>query len=409
MKSGWELTKLGKVCNFKSGVTIDNKFEKTNGDIIYAKVGDMNLIGNEDYINTSSRYVDIGDINSGQIIPSGSIIFPKRGGAIATNKKRRIIKPTIVDLNTMALVPGEALNKDYLFFWFKQIDLAHLSNGTSIPQINNYSFDETYISYPKSLTEQQHIASILEEAFKAIDQAKANAQQNLRNARELFESYLQNVFENKGEDWEDLKIREITQVISGYSFNSKDFSSSNSVKSIKITNVGVKEFIEETDNYLPEKYLHAFKNFIVSKGNIVIALTRTIIGAGLKVAVVPSKYDGALLNQRVAAIIPNEKIINQRYLYYFLSTEIVVRYVKSNVNELMQPNLSINDLKKLNVPTPSLVEQQNIIQKLDALSTQTKKLEAIYQQKLADLEELKKSLLQKAFNGELKTLEPVEA
>jgi type I restriction enzyme S subunit len=189
--------------------------------------------------------------------------------------------------------------------------------------------------------------------------------------------------------------------VNGYAFASKDFQSTNTIKSVKITNVGVKEFVEEKDNYLPEKFKETLKEYQVKEGDIVIALTRTIISAGLKVAVVPKSYNGALINQRVAALVPNEKLVNQRFFYYFLTTNGVSKYVLAHVNTLMQPNLSINDLKNMLVPCPPLKEQQTIVTKLDALSTETKRLEAIYQQKLVDLEELKKSVLQKAFNGEL--------
>ena len=258
-------------------------------------------------------------------------------------------------------------------------------------------------SHSPPIQEQQRIVAILDEAFAAIAQAKANAEQNLKNAKELFESYLQSVFENKVEGWEEKKLIEITKVINGYAFPSKDFQSTNSIKSIKITNVGVKEFVEETDNYLPEKYKTTSQDYEVKEGNIVIALTRTIIAAGLKVAIVPHSYEGALLNQRVAALIPNEEVIYQRYLYNFLITDGVAKYVLSRVNTLMQPNLSINDLKNLSIPVPQLKDQQTIVQKLDALSAETKQLETIYQQKINDLDELKKSILQKAFAGELNT------
>ena len=257
------------------------------------------------------------------------------------------------------------------------------------------------LHYPKSLPEQQRIVAILDEAFAAIAKAKANAQQNLQNAKELFESYLQGVFENG--NWETKTIQEVTKVINGYAFASKDFKSTNTIKSIKITNVGVKEFVEEADNYLPEKFKDTLKEVQVKEGNIVIALTRTIISAGLKVAVVPESYDGALVNQRVAALVPNEKIINQRYLYNFLTTDGVAKYVLAHVNTLMQPNLSINDLKNLPIPCPSLKEQTIIVSKLDGLRNEVEKLKSVYQNKIDDLEELKKSVLQKAFKGELKT------
>jgi len=254
-----------------------------------------------------------------------------------------------------------------------------------------------------ALPQQKQIVSILDKAFAAIETAKANAGQNLQNAKELFESYLQNVFENKGDDWEEKTIDEVTKVLNGHSFKSKDFSSENSVKSIKITNVGVKEFIQTEDNYLPSSFSDTYNKYKVHKGNLVIALTRTIISSGLKVAVVPDEYDNSLLNQRVAALIPKD-VINDDYLYHFFCTKIVSDYVLSNVNPLMQPNLSITDLKKLLIPCPSIQEQKKVVQKLNDLNTQTKKLEAIYTQKIADLEEMKKSVLQKAFSGNLNPL-----
>ncbi len=302
-------------------------------------------------------------------------------------------------LSDIKLLP-KYLYYHMLLFWKELGTKLQYGSATNFIKIGN--FKDYEVQYPP-LPEQQHIVSILDEAFAAIAKTKANAEQNLKNAKELFESYLQGVFENG--NWETKTIQEITKIINGYAFASKDFKSTNTIKSIKITNVGVKEFVEEVDNYLPEKFKDILKEVQVKEGNIVIALTRTIISSGLKVAVVPESYDGALVNQRVAAIVPNEIIINQKYLYNFLTTDGVAKYVLAHVNTLMQPNLSINDLKNLPVPCPSLKTQQTIVQKLDALSAETKKLESIYQQKINDLEELKKSVLQKAFSGELNSPE----
>jgi type I restriction enzyme S subunit len=200
-------------------------------------------------------------------------------------------------------------------------------------------------------------------------------------------------------DWEIKSIQEISKIINGYAFESKDFKSTNAIKSIKITNVGVNEFIEETDNYLPEKFKNTLKDVQVREGNIVIALTRTIISSGLKVAVVPQSYDGALVNQRVAAIVPNEKIINQRYLYNFLTTNEVSKYVLAHVNTLMQPNLSINDLKKLPIYLPPLPEQQRIVAILDETFASIAKAKANAEQNLKNAKELFESYLQGVFEN----------
>lgn len=401
MREGWERGLLKEVTVFKSGKTIPKDIEKISGDVIYTKVGDMNLDGNEISISTSTRFVDFSDINEKQIIPIGSVIFPKRGGAIATNKKRKIIKPTIVDLNTMAITPTEKLHSEYLYFWFKSIDLGELSNGANVPQINNNSFDNTFITFPKSLNEQQQIVTILDQAFEAIDQAKANIEKNIKNAKELFQSKLNYIFSQKGEGWEEKKIVEICNVVNGYSFKSKDFSADNEVKAIKITNVGIMEFVEDLSNNLPSAFLQEYSKVKVHEGDLVLALTRTIISGGLKVARVPESYHNSLLNQRVAAIVPNIDLVDSDYLYYYFSSNIVYNYVLDNVNQLMQPNLSITDLKRMTIPITSIEGQRKISIKIEDLSEQTNSLISNYQTKLDNLEELKKSILQKAFAGEL--------
>jgi len=190
----WEEKRLGEVCDLKSGVTIPKKLEKTAGAVLYVKVGDMNLAGNELCINSSSRFVDLKDLKQNQIIPEGSVIFPKRGGAIFTNKRRKIIKPTIVDLNTMALVPSKIINPDFLYYWFLRIDLTDLNNGSSIPQINNYSFDNTFISYPKSLSEQKSIVVKLDALSSETKKLEAIYKQKLDNLEELKKSVLKKAF-----------------------------------------------------------------------------------------------------------------------------------------------------------------------------------------------------------------------
>jgi len=190
----WEIKRVGEVCELKSGTTISSSLERDKGDVLYTKIADMNLPENLIEINTSSRFADINEIKKNQIIPEGAIIFPKRGGAIATNKKRKIVKPTIVDLNTMAIIPGKKIDKNYLFFWFQLIDLNEISNGTSIPQINNYSFDEVYIPYPKSLPEQHRIVFRLDVLSTETKKLEAIYQQKLGDLEELKKSILQKAF-----------------------------------------------------------------------------------------------------------------------------------------------------------------------------------------------------------------------
>lgn len=191
---GWEEKIIKEVCELKSGTTISTNLERSEGDVLYVKVGDMTLPENEVEINTSSRFVYRAEIKANQIIPNGAIIFPKRGGAIATNKKRIIIKPTIVDLNTMAIIPGNKIDADYFFHWFQLIDLNSISNGTSIPQINNYSFDDVKIPFPKSKETQQTIVRQLDALRAETQKLEAVYQKKIADLEELKKSILQKAF-----------------------------------------------------------------------------------------------------------------------------------------------------------------------------------------------------------------------
>lgn len=394
MKQGWEIRKLGEIGKVSMCKRIMKDQTLPIGDIPFYKIG---TFGKEPDAYISKEMYD--EFRVKYSFPKKGEILISASGTIG-RRVRYDGKPAYFqDSNIVWLSNDEkqVLN-DYLYRFYEICNWKS-TKGATISRLYNDNLRQIEIAFPKSLPEQQRIVSILDEAFSAIERSRNNAEQNLKNARELFESYLQGVFENG--NWETKTIQEITKVVNGYAFASKDFKPTNTIKSVKITNVGVKEFIEEADNYLPEKFNETLKDFQVREGNIVIALTRTIISAGLKVAVVPASYDGALVNQRVAALVPNEKFAYQNFLYYFLTTSGVAKYVLAHVNTLMQPNLAINDLKNLPVPCPPLNEQQSIVRQLDVLRAETQKLETIYQQKLLNLEELKKSVLQKAFTGEL--------
>lgn len=168
LPQGWEWVRLNAVFNTTSGNTFDAAMEKDVGAFAYIKVGDMNLAGNERQITTSSRFVDPDEKMSRSLIPTGSIIFPKRGGAIATNKKRIVVNPIFVDLNTMAITPNQGIETEYAYLWLLTIDLASLNTGTSVPQINHQDIDPLPFSLPP-LSEQQRIVAKIEQLMSLCD------------------------------------------------------------------------------------------------------------------------------------------------------------------------------------------------------------------------------------------------
>ncbi len=400
MKNTWQSKNLGDVCDVIGGGTpskaVDSFF---GGHIPWATVRDMRSDIIED---TECKITDKAvKSSSTNIIPKGNVVIATRVGL---GKVCLLKHDTAINQDLRGILPKNAkeLSVAYLFRWLHSIAHVIVAEGTgaTVQGVKLPFIKALKIPLPP-LAEQKRIVKILDKAFASIVKAKANAEKNLANSLELFESYLQDVFGMSTLGWKERAIEEIAMVINGYSFTSHDFSSKNHVKSIKITNVGVNQFVEDPENLLPKGFADKHMEYKVKKGDIVLALTRTLISSGLKVAIVPESYDGALLNQRVAAIIVNEDVVNKKYLYSFLGGNFTKKYVLSHVNTLMQPNLSIIDLKRLPVPVPSIKQQHQIVAKLDALSGETKRLEEIYRKKIANLYELKKALLQKAFKGEL--------
>ena len=186
-EKGWIVKTIGDVCSLKSGDSKANKSPK--GTLPYVKVGDMNLPGNENYITCSSTYVDR-DYNKRGIFPIGSILFPKRGGAILTNKKRMAAVEICCDLNTMGVIPSEVLNKHYLFQWFKILDLGTICSGSTILQLNNCDIAPLLIQIPP-LTLQQTFAQRIE----LIEKQKAEIQSTIADLETLLASRMQYWFD----------------------------------------------------------------------------------------------------------------------------------------------------------------------------------------------------------------------
>jgi restriction endonuclease S subunit len=167
-------------------------------------------------------------------------------------------------------------------------------------------------------------------------------------------------------DWPMVELAEIAKVTSGYSFSSGDFSQINEIKSIKIANVGVREFVEDDESNLPSGFCEKYPDVVVEHNDLVIALTRSIISTGLKVAVVPQSYHRSLLNQRVASIRGIDGVSNTNFIYFSLCSDFVYCYIEEKARSLMQPNLSVVDLKQLTIPFPPLATQETIVAEIEA-------------------------------------------
>lgn len=405
MKNGWQTKKIGEVCRLMTGGTPSkSKPEYFGGEIRWLVSGDIHQ---REILDCEGRITEAGMKNSNaKALPANSVMIALNGqgktrGTVALLRTQATCNQSLVSICPK---DPDKLLPEFLFAnlhgRYQEIRQMTGDSGNDRRGLNMGLIESIEIPIAPVL-EQRRIIGILDKAFEGIATAKANAERNLQNARALFDSYLQSVFTQRGPGWTEKPLQTASTILNGYAFKSTDFSTRPGIKCIKITNVGVREFVPECENYLPDNFARDYEKALVEKDNIVIALTRTMIAGGLKVAVVPEEWNGALLNQRVAAIIASPRVLSSSFLFDYLTTRAVVSYVTERVNTLMQPNLSIADLRALPVPVPPLTVQQMITGKISEIRKETNRLVSIYEDKLLALEALKTSLLHQAFSGKL--------
>ncbi len=304
---------------------------------------------------------------------------------------------TAVDCTIIRFHQKEILPEWFLFYSLSneyQTEIIKQVTGATRQRISRKNLGLIEIPLPP-LREQQRIVAILDEAFAAIAESKANAEQNLNNAKELFESYLQGVFENKGDGWEEKTLGEVYDVRDGTHDSPKYQEEGFPL----ITSKNLKKDLLNYDNvnYISEQdYININKRSKVDKGDILFAMIGTIGNP----VVIQDEPDFAIKNVALFKV-PKEQ--NSYFLKYYLDAKSTIAKMMGDAKGTTQKFVGLGYLRGFEILLPPLKEQRTIVQKLDALSAETKKLEAVYQQKINDLEELKKSVLQKAFNGELKT------
>ena len=189
LPNGWASVPLDEVAQVKSGRTPQrvNDILRDAG-IPWLRVGDMNSAGNEQEITTFSVCVptEIARAEGIETSPPGTIIFPKAGGAIATNKKRRLAYPAAFDLNTMGIIPTQLLTESrFLWWWIQTLDLRDLDDGTVVPKINPHRVASLEIPLAP-LAEQHRIVAAIEQQLTRLDAAVASlkrAQANLKRYR----------------------------------------------------------------------------------------------------------------------------------------------------------------------------------------------------------------------------------
>ena len=191
---GWIERSIGDICTLKSGTSVGVSLEKAKGEIPYVKVSDMTYAGNETEIVSSSRFLGMADVGKNAVFPAGTTIFPKRGGAILTNKKRLTALPICADLNIMGVIPSGNLHPRLLYYYFLNVDMRLIGSGSSIPQINNYDIAPLKISFPETQDEQEAILQILDNLSAETQRLESLYQRKLAALDALKQSLLHQAF-----------------------------------------------------------------------------------------------------------------------------------------------------------------------------------------------------------------------
>jgi len=188
----WKTVKLGEIAKAVGGNGFPKKYQgNIEKNIPFFKVSDMNTYGNEKFMSASNNFVDVKDLKEmhAKIHPAGTIIFPKVGGAISTNKKRILTNDAAFDNNVMGVVPTNKILPEYLYKIFLNLDLYELSNKAALPSITNGTVENIEFLLPP-LAEQKRIADKLDVALAEIYKTIGLTKQKLDNLDILKSSIL---------------------------------------------------------------------------------------------------------------------------------------------------------------------------------------------------------------------------
>ncbi len=323
-----------------------------------------------------------------------SIIVGRKGSAGEINLTDGPYWPT--DVTYFVEHNDNETDLNYLYHLLKYLDLPKLAKGVK-PGINRNDVYAIKAPIPP-LPEQKRIVAILDEVFAGIDKAIANTQQNLANARELFESYLNSIFTQKNEGWPEQKLGDVFDITSSKRILEKEWTSAG------VPFYGGKEIVmlAKSGTVLSNAYIseekyrdYASKYDMPRQGDILIT-ARGTIGVGYIVKTGDKFYykDGNIISMR------GKTPTNPCFILYAFRSNVMASQPGKLTGTTVR-HLPIQKAKELALRMPEVGTQNSVVEQIQKLEKDAKQLEAIYQQKLTALAELKQSLLKKAFSGEL--------
>lgn len=399
MKAGWKEVSLGQACSIARGGSprpIQSFLTDDADGINWIKISDATASGK--YIYKTAEKIKPSGASRSRVVTEGDFLLSN-----SMSFGRPYIMRTTGCIHDGWLVLSEyqgSFDQDFLYHLlgstqvFNQFD--RLAAGSTVRNLNIELASRVVVPVPP-LPEQQRIVAILDEAFDGIATARANTEKNLQNARALFESHLQSVFSRAWKAGTVVSLSDIaTDVTDGDHMPPP--KSETGVPFITIGNIQKDtRQIDFSDTFkVPREYFDGLK---ASKkpqfGDVLYTVTGSF---GIPVLVQDSQE---FCFQRHIGLVRPKPDISSDWLYYLLMSPQVFKQANDGATGTAQKTVSLRLLRGFQVPRVTHEQQLEDVAKLNALFAETQRLESLYQRKLAALDELKKSLLHKAFSGQL--------
>lgn len=296
--------------------------------------------------------------------------------------------------------PTEVLSNQWLYYFvsresFREEGAKQMTGAVGHKRVSKEFIENYQIPIPP-LPEQQRIVAILDEAFDGIATAKANAEKNLKNARELFESYLQSIFTQRGEGW---KLKNLDEIAITFGRGKSKHRPRGDIKLLGGAYPLIQTGEVANSNHFIIEYSQTYSEFGLAQSKLWPKGTVCIAIVGANVAETAILDFDACFPDSVIGIVVNEELADNEYVEFLLQSFKSI--LKERGKGTARDNINMGTFENQKFPFPDVIQQKRIAGKINSLAEETQRLESICQQKFNALEELKKSLLHKAFSGQL--------
>ena len=390
MKSGWVIKKLGEVCELIGGGTPSiHESSYYGGNIPWATVRDMNCRVIEKTERTITRK---GLENSASnVIPAGNVIISTHVGL---GKVCFVAQDTAINQDLKGVIPlADTIQRSFLYYWFLSIAeyLEKSGTGSTVRGVKLDFVKNLEFPVP-SLPEQKRIVAKIDAAFEKIDKLKANAERNLANAKELFQSALDEAMRPK-KGWVEKRLGEVCKTTSGGTpiKSRPEYYDGGTIPWLRSGEVCRKD-ISETEMFITPLGVENSSAKLMPPDTVVVAMY------GATAAQVGILRIEATTNQAVCGILPNDKFRPEFLYYYFRSIQ---DKLAARAQGGAQPNISQQKIKETTVPLISLSEQDEIVTCLTRATDEIELLQRHYARQIADCAEMRQSVLRDAFEGRL--------